>query len=417
MSIDLSAPKIVEWLAQFDLDDQPTAAELLSMIMTVSADELSAGIRSVILRIADRSTGPIALYAERHIRKHPKSGPNRMFKESGTRPHRAYGHGPPPVPPGRPYARETGSEGIIATLISGLVRADSKRFIDHPGPDAIRKKRVRSFVVVTDFIGSGKRAADNLEAAWKVRSLKSWRSSHHMDFAVAAFSGTQAGVSKVRSHASQPELHLHRGCPAIADLDTEARMRIITLCNRYAPSKIQEDRTALGYGNAGSLIVFDHGMPNNAPLLLHTKAKKWTPLFPRRSASLLGDARKNSARADEIEQSLMRLREKRLAAAPRFMGISEQEQNRMLVLTALKRRPRTLLALSARTGLTVAEVQRIIVNAQSDGFLDAALKPTKLSFDALNYLRSSSIPILPLPKTNEELYCPASLRPPRRAFG
>ncbi len=417
MSIDLAAPKIVEWLAQFELNDQPSAAKLLSEIKTVSADELTAGLRSAILDIANLRSGPVALYAERHIRRHPKSGPNRMFKESRSRPRRAYGYGPPPVPQGRPYARETGSEGIIATLITGLVRADSERFLDHPGPDTIRKKCVRSFVVVADFIGSGKRANDNLEAAWKVRSFKSWRSSAHMHFAIAAFSGTQAGVAKVKSHRSRPTLHLHCGCPTVSDLDCDTRSQITNLCSRYAPRRLPEDRTALGYGDAGSLIVFDHGMPNNAPLLLHTKIRSWTPLFPQRSASLLGDARKHAARAEEIERSLRHLREKRLAAAPRFAGISEHEQNRMLVLTALKRRPRNSLTLSARTGLTLAEVEAIIIDARSDGFLDVNLKPTETAYRALEYLRSSNTPVPTLPKTNEEFYCPKSLRPPRELFG
>jgi hypothetical protein len=113
----------------------------------------------------------------------------------------------------------------------------------------------------------------------------------------------------------------------------------------------------------------------------------------------------------------MRLREKRLASAARFSGIEEHEQNRMLVLTALKRRPRNALALSGRTGLTLVEVEEIIAEARRDGYLDGAMKPTQRAYVALEYLRSSDPPTPPLPKTNGEFYCPKSLRPPRRAFG
>ncbi|MBO9434512.1 hypothetical protein J7394_09870 [Ruegeria sp. R13_0] len=417
MPIDLTSPRVVEWLGQFDLEDQPTCAKLLSELLTVSADELTSGLRAVISEIAKKSSGPIALYAERHIRRHPKSGPNRMFKESRSRPRRAEGHGPAPVPPGRAYARETGSEGIIATLITGLVRATPSKFLDHPGPDMIRKRKVRSFVVVTDFIGSGKRASDNLEAAWKVRSFKSWYSSHHIRFEVAAYSGTLSGVEDVKKHRSKPLVHLHRGCPTIANLATEDSRSISEVCDRYGPRKLSDDRTALGYGDAGALIVFDHGIPNNAPLILHTKTTRWTPLFPRRSSSLLGAARKEAARSKEIEQALHRLREKRLAAAPRFAGICEQEQNRMLVLSALKRSTRSTLAVSARTGLTFSEVEQNVVEARRDGYLDANLRLTKKAYEALTYLRSHKEPSRPLPKTNAEFYCPKSLRPPRRKFG
>ena len=340
-----------------------------------------------------------------------------MFKEERNQSRRAIGHGPPPVPQGRAYARETGSEGTIATLITGLVRAEPRRFLDHPGPDLLRKHHVRSFVIVTDFIGSGRRTADNLEAAWKVYSLKSWRSSGHLRFAVAAYSGTAAGVSIVKRHRSRPVVHLRRGCPTVWDLEPSVRRRVISVCQRYGPLNLPEDRTSIGYGGVGALIVFDHGIPNNAPLILHTQARHWTPLFPRRSAALMGNARLAVVRADEIDRSLRRLRENRLATALRLASLEEGEQNRMLVLTALKRRPRTLLALSTRTGLTVAEVRALVDCARADGYVNASLRLTPMAFDALAYLRTSDPPSVPLPMTNPIPYCPRSLRPPRKAFG
>ena len=415
MPLDVSSPRIIEWLAQFELEDQPVAAQLLSEIYTVDANELAEGLRAVILEIAEARHGPVALYAERHIRRqHGK--PDRMFKETRAKPRRSYGNGPPPVPAGRPYAHETGSEGIIATLITGLVRADKKRFLDHPGPDEIRKSGARSFVVVTDFVGSGRRVATNLEAAWKVYSFKSWRSYGHLRFAVASYSGTEAGVRKIQRHRSQPSIHLRRGCPTLWDLDRSVGERIIELCRRYGPARLPDDRTALGYGDTGGLIAFDHGIPNNAPLLLHTRTRNWIPLFTRRSAALMGGARREVVRAEEIDRSLQRLREKRLAAAPRFANIEEDEQNRVVVLTALKRRPRTLLAISTRTALTVTEVRLLVERAQADGYVDNRLRLTPAAYNALNYLRTSDLAQLPLLKTNETPYCPESLRSPRKAF-
>jgi len=411
--IDLTSPRIIEWLAQFDLSDQPIAARLLSDILIVDASELVAGLRAVILDFAEQHPGPIALYAERHIRRQ-RGTPNRLFKESRKRPRRAFGNGPPPVPSGRPYARETGSEGLIATLITGLVRSQPDRFMDHPGPDQIRGRKARSYMLVTDFIGSGRRAWDNLEAAWRVCSLKSWHSYSWLRFAVAAYSGTVNGVRRTEAHRSQPSIHLRQGCPTVHDLERSVRGPLIDLCHCYGPKPRSDDRTVLGYGDGGALIAFDHGMPNNAPLLLHMKARRWTPLFPSRSAALLTEARRSSARTEEIERALDRLREKRLASAQRFAGIGQHEQDRALLLTALKRRPRTPLALSARTGLTVAEVQALVVRAQRDGYVDGRLKLTRAALDTLDYLRTSDPPRPPLLTTNEIPYCPRSLRSPRR---
>jgi hypothetical protein len=411
MPLSLNEPRVIEWLAQFAITDQPVAQDLLSHILTVGANDLTQGLRSAIRTIADEQPGPVALYAERHVR-HREGKPNRLFRETRTKQRRAYGNGPAPVPQGRPYARETGSEGVIATLITGLVRAEPKRFLDHPGPDAIRKQRVRSYVVVTDFIGSGRRACANLEGAWQIRSFKSWRSLGHLRFAVAAFSGTIAGVREVERHRSCPKVQLHCGCPVIGDIEVDAREKIVELCDRHAPRRLPDDRTALGYGNAGALIAFEHGIPNNAPLLLHTARPSWVPLFPRRSSALLGSFHGTTMRRAEIDRSLNNLRQTRLARAPRFAGIAEHEQEMMLLLTALKRRPRRNLAVSARTGLSVLEVEAMIERARAHGFLDKELRPTEAAYRAMDYLKASEIPPVPLPKIPDDFYCPQSLRPP-----
>lgn len=416
MKLDLTTPRVVEWLAQFDTLDQSVASELLSEILLVDADELTTGLRQMLLTLAEEVEGPIALYSERHIRRH-LGKPNRLFTEQvkrGVR--RAVGNGPPPVPAGRPYARETGSEGVIATLITGLARSSPKLFLDHPGPDQIRAKRAKAYVVVTDFIGSGRRCWDNLEAAWKVRSFKSWRSYGLLQFAVAAYSGTEAGVKTVADHRSRPKVLLRKGCPTVRILHPSLQKNLLRLLEKYGPKPKTDDRTVYGYGDAGALIAFDHGMPNNAPLLLHTETPRWTPLFPRRSAALLTSARRASSRMEEIDRALSRLREKRLSVAPRFADIGAHEQDRIVLLTALKRRPRTGTALSARTGLSIMEVELHLAAARSKGYIDGKMKLTQAAYDALEYLKTSDPPKAPLLKTIESLYVPLSMRPPRGQF-
>lgn len=413
MPLNLTSIPVVEWLAQFDTPDQVAAARLVSEILIVDADTFSNEVRQKILELSATYDGPIALCTERSIRKR-KGKPNRLFPESVRKPRRAYGDGPVPVPAGKPYARETGSEAVLASIITGLVRTDRTKFIDHPGPNQIRKLKPRAYLIVTDFIGSGDRVAANLEAMWQLHSFKSWKSLGLMDLGVVAYSGTAAGVKVVSGHSSKPHVYLCRGCPSIHELPNPTRDTLASLCHRYGPRSTNADRTPLGYGNGGALIAFDHGMPNNAPLLLHQKRTRWRPLFPSRSAALLSSARKVAKRQEEVERALLRLREKRLSLAPRLAGIPPNEQNRVLVLTALKRRPRNLLALSSRTGLSVAEVEILLAEAVTSGLLDAQLKLTAAAYNALSYLRTTDSPKLPLPKLNLTPYCPVSLRAPRK---
>jgi hypothetical protein len=117
-------------------------------------------------------------------------------------------------------------------------------------------------------------------------------------------------------------------------------------------------------------------------------------------------------RRREIDRSLKNLRSTALAEAPRFSGIGDEEQEMMLLLTALKRRPRTLLALSARTWLPITVVEALLGKSLSDGYLDAELRPTVAAYNALEYLKSMDLPRAKVPKTQTTLYCPSSLRPP-----
>lgn len=107
------------------------------------------------------------------------------------------GVGPQPIQPTRAYDPEVGSEGLIAQLITELCRLPRSPFLNHPGPDEIRKRKVRRFIVLTDLIGSGRRARDYLEAAWQVRSVRSWSSLRLLRFEVLAYATTDHGRRRV----------------------------------------------------------------------------------------------------------------------------------------------------------------------------------------------------------------------------
>jgi hypothetical protein len=263
-AVFLKAQPTLAWLSQFDPGDQATAIALLRAMTLVSRDAFADRLRDLILHRLKEGQTPVGLYVERELRRR-HGVPFRLFKESARKVRRAYGVGPKPVEPTRAYDADVGSEGIVAQLVSELCRSQPKQIFNHPGPDAIRKHHIRRFILVTDFIGSGKRARTYLEAAWRVRSVRSWwsaRARKGLSFEVLAYAATPQGRTIVEQHACEPGVHVVVGCPTIytAFTDTE----VVELCSKYSPVP-ESVMPPTGYDEGGALIAFAHGVPNNAP--------------------------------------------------------------------------------------------------------------------------------------------------------
>lgn len=419
MKIDQSSDATIGFLSQFTEADQSLASTLLNEIDLITADELTQGLTQLIQHRAKLSSGMVGLYTEREIRRQYRSGrkrPDRLYPETTKRKKwSAYGNDVVPVPAGSAKLRDVGSEGLIATLISSLCREVESPFHNHPGPDRIRQqpRQMRTHMLVTDFIGSGQRAHLNLEAAWQVRSVQSWHSRKHIKFEVVAFSGTEAGIAMVEKHPCQPVVSVVQGCPTLFMLEHKKSRALMDLCQRYGPPSRMKGYTRLGFGNAGALIAFDHGAPNNMPRLLHAPGKSWIPLFSGRSTAKMRSGKIAEDPYDRIRSRLERLREIRLAASARLSGVPVGQQAMVSVLAAMKRTPRHATAASARTGLSVAECERILARARADGFLSAQDRPTKAAYSEFDYLRTKQRPQPRILKTNESPYFPKQLRSPK----
>jgi hypothetical protein len=215
-----------DWLAQFSGAERPVAAQLADAVMLVSHDALYRGLRLLLDEtITNRDEGnqdrPIALFAERAVEtRNTKDGDYGFVRREilpffpGTNEGRATGAGMPPIVTD-PSDQEVGSEGAIANFITGYERLHRDRVLSHPGPDALRTGRVSHIVIVADFIGSGKRVWEMLEAFWRVATIRSWHSYGFVRFAVVAYSGTEDGLKHVRSHRSGPNVRVVHACPTI----------------------------------------------------------------------------------------------------------------------------------------------------------------------------------------------------------
>jgi len=172
-------PMAESWLMQFDATDRLAAARMLDAMLLLNEERVSAALRLQLYALADGRSGRhrrIALYAEREFGGTPAFDVRLICDANGRLRRRSIGRkGPEPVKPMRGSER-VGSEGLGAFVIWQVHETKPKSFMNHPGPDLIRGKTnpAGSIGVVTDFIGSGSRVRDMLDAFWAAPSVRSW---------------------------------------------------------------------------------------------------------------------------------------------------------------------------------------------------------------------------------------------------
>lgn len=404
------------WLSQFDGDDIALSEMLIEQLLYVTADEFHERMTGMLRDLPNQFDAPFGLYAERKVRR--RNGiPNQLFKQPRrVKNRKAYGGGPQPVDSTHAGRHEVGSEGILAQFATELTRAQPAVFFNHPGPNRIRQSEIRHFVLITDFIGTGNQASEYLEAAWRVASMKSWHSYGKIRFIVVCHSATHKGREKVTNHRCKPIIIEYQACPTLADFAPYRRHDIRKMCERKGPSYSKANGIpALGYGNTGALIAFAHGIPNNAPRLLFKKSRNWAPLFPARVTSAVQPL-DTAEKLQSISERLERLREKKISKLALANGLPSNSDTTLLVLAALKQRPRTVETVSSRTGLTLIDVRDAITRAQIAGWIDGNNKLTTNAYRELEALRDKRVKRTLRYKGERGVYVPESLRAPSQVF-
>ncbi|MDH5547693.1 MAG: hypothetical protein OEZ43_19115 [Gammaproteobacteria bacterium] len=405
----------ISWIDQFRPEDQRLAYSLLDSLVLIEHDELVSGIQDLIKKVASNNKGVIGIFAEREIRRGKGGIPNALYKQPRKKKNRrAFGPGPQPVKPKHAHDLTVGSEGIIAWLVTDICKQYPKRFISHPSPGQIRTKRVRKFMLVTDMIGSGRRVREYLDSAWKVASVKSWKSLGLLDFTVISYTGTELGVSLSRSHKTKPNVLIARSCPTIfTEFDNETAEAIRSLCMHYDP--IDHDRIeSLGYGGSEALVVFSHSCPNNVPRLLFKTdiKKKWRPMFPNRGTASSRNAFKSVKGNSDLRHKLARMNEARLSNGDWVSLYSEEGKNMLLVLAAIRSGPRQSEAISRKTGLNILKIDILLENATKWGWVDSNRRLTASGKGQLNYARKIKANHNNHEEKVKQYYFPKSLRAP-----
>lgn len=411
MAIPLSnQAATADWLAQFRPAELPIARKLVDALMMVSRDDFATAIYDEIELLYQQqleTTGPqpIALYAEHPIRKVFGRIP-AYFPDS--RNGRATGAGVSPIKV-EPRDQEVGSEAIVANMITSFCRYRPEAALSHPGPDDLRANKVRTIVLVTDFIGSGDRILRNLNSLGHVATLKSWRSGGFIKFAVIAYSGSKAGIDFVSRHHLQPSVRVIHGCPTIkSEFRGAERADIERLCGKYPKGH----RRRLGWGETGALIAFAHGIPNNAPALFHSSARRWKPLFRKRSSVSLNDAFVDISAMENTMARAVKLLTSKTTRDFLLDDDSARWVKSMIILAACQDGFRLDHDLSIRTFLPQREVAELCDKLIQVGWLDAGRKLTDVGRSELETLRKrrKRNPVFPI--GNQFFYYPTQLRVP-----
>ena len=396
-----------KWLDNFDHYDRIVASTLIDNLMLVSASEFASKINAKLMAMAsqaDQNNQVIAFYAEREIDKE-NGTVKAIFPNSENG--RALGDGVPPVQVDA-VKQDVGSEGIVATFITKLCKANQSRCLPHPGPNLLRKQKVKKIIIVTDFIGSGRRLYDMMDAFSKVASINSWRSYKCISFEVVCYSATESGLKWVESHSLKPIVHVHVACPTIDESFEGQKLGAIKqLCKKY-PKKA---RYSFGFGHTGSLIVFSHGIPNNAPAILYNSAGGWNPLFEGRSA-IGADIDDISDPADRLvanSEKVLKIRNAR-----KLLKNSESELwlGSVLIMDAIKKGLRTTTRLSGRTQIPLSQVETVLALALEAKWLTPRNTLTALGRRELRWSKWLKPQDEAIASQNDMFYFPTQLRAP-----
>ena len=358
-----------QWLAQFNINDQDIARKIVSSLTLVSHVEFERVIQASLERQVAEWDNPVAFFAVREVNN--SDSYFDAFTDPATGEIDALSSG-----------SDHGSEARVAALIRNLCKTDPGILLNHPTLDRMRLKKCRTIVLVDDFIGSGERTKEFIEAFWRDRTVTSWHSLGYIKIIVVAYSGTERGVRIVKRQKAKPKVILERGCPTYTEMPWGKKLRkgVEDVCKTYG-SKTSAGYWWKGYGEGMAALVFEHSCPDTSPAILWAPdepSKPWQPLFPNR-AILAGEQSvfpPEIARGDPIV-TLVDVGQEKLAQAGQLVRRGKLGETILLILSLLAKGQRKESALSFATGLNKSECAEIIDRCIKWGFVTSSRRITE----------------------------------------
>lgn len=250
------------WLGQFSFLDQEIGRQLLRSLRMVSHQQFETGISNEVVRLLGDLNGEnVALFSVEETRTEEDTP---LQGEEEAQPSRVAGS----------------SADRVRSMNENFFRVYGKRVQAHPTLRSMRSQRIKNVVLIDDLIGTGRRISTYLRDEMEP-TLKSWISYKWTKLWIIAYGGLETGVQAV----------LRKGYGLTKD-----RIRLVTPAQRQAqyltlPMREFCKRNAqythrphmpMGFGDGGAGMIFEHSCPNNAPVVLWSRGRRFKPLFPDR---------------------------------------------------------------------------------------------------------------------------------------
>lgn len=277
--------------------------------------------------------------------------------------------------PGMAIPSMPGSEGLIGHLLRdflGMEVLSSSASIAE-----LRERRVRTIIVVSDTIETGGQVAKYVQALFRNRTLRSWRSFRWVRLVVLAYAVSPEGERVITHHPHVDSLRYVRQAPTIRHLpwaasDIEAAL---DLCVRYGWGK-----APLGYGDHAGLFGMQERLPNTIPRIFRQNGADWAPLFTGAGGRQVpGGIVREIAQSPELpvaqDEIVAAVRQERLAVSIRKQ---QRESNRdiLAVLALLRASPDRARILGSALDLAQDEVKLLLNYLKSQGWIDDRLNVT-----------------------------------------
>ncbi|QQM32354.1 hypothetical protein JET14_09565 [Martelella lutilitoris] len=402
-------------MSNFDTADRVAARSLLDSLLLLNRDEVSELIQEQLLTLASERSGKrksVALYAEREFQEKQLFTTEQIKLPNGLTRERAIGKkGPPSVQPIR-GGRRVGSEGLISSLISQAVKKHSGIFINTPGPDRFRSKHnpISTIAIVTDFIGSGNRVLSMLDKLWNLRTIRSWHSTKLIDFVVIAAAATSDGAAVVGSHITHPDVRVGRTVPTLSSSKFDRHCSDWEeLLGKFAEDH-PDDEYVWGYEHSAAMVLFNYGIPNNAPSILWKAIGAIKPLYIGNAPAELSPLFWSGSKREQVERAAQE-RGHELDST-----IDVKEQMILLVLQELRGRfthkkqlDKKVRELSERLSLPANDIVEALSVAYLKNLIEANGRLTDKGYDELRAQSISRERDIVVPTTKKPYY-PIALR-------
>lgn len=415
-------PLCKEWVAQFQTrEDKAMAAQLLNKLKRVSTREFETGLESVLIELQKSLNATLAVFpvspplAEEILGYDQFNGGIPKTEDSQGR---AIGRR-------RQYGSEDRVGHILAKLQERYKRpgGPSSRIECAPTLKQISSQKIKHIVLVDDVSGSGARIAKY----WKKmpRRIKRLLSLKRCELWIVLYAITPSGRKALElAIPNFPATdHLLTVMPE-SELTSILSKDLISLCVNYAKMHGFE-ASALGYRGSSCPIIFEHGCPNNSPIILWSHRRSWMPLFPNRNIPTKLKLFFDDQGEERALEALWKANQKKMAVS--LLDALEgkkrlaAEDNLLLTILSLRLGNITDAEILRRLLMSTTEYSSILERAAQLGVYDSTSQQVSLlGKDLIVRFRERSISRLPqtIDTSSEPYYptqCEGKLRKPGKA--